>query len=228
MNISWGDLNNVQEAGDYPFRGGALRITFAEIAIWKKNADAKFQLMRKHPVQGAVEYVLGKQIDERPAPAAEELFHESSNGDSWSVTHDPTTGVRAVIHRANPASGGQASHIEIEKFLSENADGPEHQALRRLLETSATNTILIAYDIHPSRGPAYDELSEAIKSLGAWWHHLEAVWIVRCGYTPYEIRDRLKPLIGFDDQLLVIDVSGDTAGWVGVNDIGSLWLNENI
>jgi hypothetical protein len=159
----------------------------------------------------------------------EQLIYESNNGDTWFLTQDPTTGAQAVRHVPNPQSGGQLSYIELEQFLSEGANGPEHQALRRLVETSAGSaTILIAYDIHPQTGNAYDELGETIKSLGAWWHHLETVWIVQCADTPGEIRDRLKPLLGFDDQLLVIDISGDTAGWVGVNDVGSKWLSENI
>jgi hypothetical protein len=51
MNISWRDLNNVQEAGDYPFRDGTISVTFAEVAIWKNDPSAQFQLMRKHPIQ---------------------------------------------------------------------------------------------------------------------------------------------------------------------------------
>jgi hypothetical protein len=227
MNISWSDLNNVQNPGDYPFRDGTITVTFAEIAIWKKNPDAQFQLMRKHPIRGNFSYLLGKQIGERSAPIGAELIYESSNGDSWSLTLDPTTGTRAVMHRPNPQSGGQISFIEIDKFLKETANGPEHQALRRLLETSThVTTILIAYDIHPPDGKTYDDLTQAIQSLGSWWHHLETIWIVKCAHTPDEIRDRLKSYIGIEDQLLVIDISGDTAGWVGVNDTGSKWLDD--
>jgi hypothetical protein len=43
-----------------------------------------------------------------------------------------------------------------------------------------------------------------------------------------EIRDRLKSHIGIEDQLLVIDISGDAAGWIGVNESGSKWLKEAI
>jgi hypothetical protein len=49
MNLSWSDLNKVQEAGDYPFRDGTITVTFAELAIWKKNPGAQFQLMRRYP-----------------------------------------------------------------------------------------------------------------------------------------------------------------------------------
>jgi len=51
MNVSRSDLSNVQEAGDYPFRDGTITVTFAEMAVWKNNPSARFQLMRKHPVQ---------------------------------------------------------------------------------------------------------------------------------------------------------------------------------
>jgi hypothetical protein len=228
MNMSWRDLNNVQEAGDYPFRDGTISVTFAEVAIWKKNPAAQFRLMRKYPIQGPFRYVLGKQVGENLPAADIELIYESSNGDSWCLTHDSVTGARTVMHRPNRQSGGQVSYIEIEKFLSEGANGPEHQALRRRMETSPRlATILIGCDVHPPRGDAYDELVKAIQSLGAWWHHLETIWIVQCAHTPGEIRDKLKSYMGIEDQLLVIDISGDAAGWFGVNESGSKWLKDN-
>ena len=229
MYISWNDLNNVQEPGDYPFRDGTITVTFAEIATWKNRPGVLFQLMRKYPLQGAFSYALGKQIDEKEVPAYGDLIYESSNGDSWSLTRDPATGARAVMHRPNPQSGGQVSFIEVEKFLTDGAHGPEHQALKRLMEkTVGLPSILIAYDIHPPKGEAYENLIEAIRSLGTWWHHLETVWIVRCAHTPAEIRDRLKSHIGTEDQLLIVDISGDVAGSAGVNDAGSKWLAQNI
>jgi len=229
MYISWNDLNNVQEPGDYPFRDGTITVTFAEIATWKNRPGVLFQLMRKYPLQGAFSYALGKQIDEKEVRAYGDLIYESSNGDSWSLTRDPATGARAVMHRPNPQSGGQVSFIEVEKFLTDGAHGPEHQALKRLMEkTVGLPSILIAYDIHPPKGEAYENLIEAIRSLGTWWHHLETVWIVRCAHTPAEIRDRLKSHIGTEDQLLIVDISGDVAGSAGVNDAGSKWLAQNI
>jgi hypothetical protein len=62
MNVSWDDLNCVQEPGRLPFRDGTIDVSFAEIAIWKKKPDVQFQLMRKNPIQGQVAYALGKQI----------------------------------------------------------------------------------------------------------------------------------------------------------------------
>jgi hypothetical protein len=94
--------------------------------------------------------------------------------------------------------------------------------------TASVASILIAYDIHPAEGAAYDDLVQSIQSLGVWWHHLETVWIVRSEKTPEAICDTLKAHIGADDQLLILDISGDRAGWVGVSDAGSKWLKENI
>ena len=146
------------------------------------------------------------------------------------LTRDPASGSRIVMHRPNPQSGGQPSYVGIDKFLSGGASGPEHQALKCLIETGAhLATVLIACDVHPPKGEAYDALTTAIQTLGtSWWHHLETVWIVRCACTLDEIRDRLKSHIRMDDQLLVIDISSDAAGWVGVNEIGSKWLTDNI
>jgi hypothetical protein len=165
MDVSWSDINNVQEAGDYSFRDGILTVTFAEIAVWKADPGARFQLMQKHPIRTDARYVLGRQID---APAAtEEHFYNSSNGDSWFLTQDTTTGGRSVIHRPNPQSGGRTSQIAITEFLKEHADGPEHQALRRLLEKgSCMRVILVAYDLHPRHGPISESVARAIQSLG--------------------------------------------------------------
>jgi hypothetical protein len=235
MNVSWSDLNNIQEPGDYPFRDGTISVTFAEIAIWRKTPNIQFQLLRKYPLLGPFRYALGKQADVTAASAdskhvcESEPIYESSNGDSWSLTRDPITGARAVLHRPNSQSGGQVSYIEVDKFLSEGTDGPEHRALRLMIEKSARlPSILIAYDIHPSKGETYEKLVKAIQSLGAFWHHLETIWIVQCALTPDQIRDRLKSYIGIEDQLLIVNISGDAIGWLGVNSVGSKWLADNI
>ena len=227
MRISWSDLNNVQEAGDYPFLDGLLTVTFAELAIWKTNPHATFRLMRKHPtIQNAPKYVLGEQ--KAAEPASEKVIYESSNGDRWSLVRDPATGSLVVIHTPNASSGGNVSTIDIETFLSSDALGPEHQALRHLLEKTSNATILIAYDLHSANDEAYNDLVAAIHSLGAWWHHLETVWIVRSDRTPDEIRKQLQRYIGSDDQLVVLDVTGNRVGWAGVNDVGSEWLEEYV
>ena len=37
MNVSWSDLNNVEQAGEYPFRDDTITVTFAEIAVCTRN-----------------------------------------------------------------------------------------------------------------------------------------------------------------------------------------------
>jgi hypothetical protein len=59
LKIGWSDLNNVQEAGQYPFSDGVITVLDLEIAIWRKHPTALFTLMRKNPIRQAVEYVLG-------------------------------------------------------------------------------------------------------------------------------------------------------------------------
>jgi hypothetical protein len=58
--ISWADLDNVLEAGSYPFRDGVVTVLELEIAIWRSHPNALFRLMKKNPVRDQVEYVLGK------------------------------------------------------------------------------------------------------------------------------------------------------------------------
>jgi hypothetical protein len=136
VNVSWSDLNNVQDAGEYPFRDGIISVIYAEILIWKQKPDTQFQLMRKHPIHGQIRYVLGRPVEERqPSPIDDELIYESSNGDSWFLSRNPASSARAVMHRPNLRSGGQVSYVAVDQFLREGANGPEHQALRRLMET---------------------------------------------------------------------------------------------
>jgi hypothetical protein len=154
------------------------------------------------------------------------LVYVSANGDTWYLCEDPS-GLPAVKHVANLRSGGHVTCSEIESFLL-GGNGPEHQALRQLLKQDHLLTILIACDIHSKPTSGYDDLAEAIQSLGAWWHHLETVWIVRSGKTPSEIRDKLAFHIGADDQLLVVDITRSGTEWAGINEAGNSWLKGNI
>jgi len=58
--VSWADLDNVPEAGSYPFRDGVVTVLELEITIWRSHPNALFRLMKKNPVRDQVEYVLGK------------------------------------------------------------------------------------------------------------------------------------------------------------------------
>jgi hypothetical protein len=155
------------------------------------------------------------------------LIYESSNGETWYLVEDPVTGLPTVRHIASPQSGRHVSLFEVEAFLL-RGEGPEQQALRHLLNQDHLSTILIAYDVHPTQASAHHDLAEAIRSLGAWWHHLETVWIVRSDKTPGEIRDKLAGYINADDQLLVVDITRSGTELAGVNEAGNSWLKVNI
>jgi hypothetical protein len=87
-------------------------------------------------------------------------------------------------------------------------------------------TVLIGYDLKKP-GQDYSALYEAIKKLGAWWHHLDSIWlVVGDSLTASGVRDGLQAHIDSNDELLVIEVTGDARAWTGFNDSGSTWLKE--
>ena len=86
-------------------------------------------------------------------------------------------------------------------------------------------TILIGYDLNrPAQN--YEGLIDKIKGYGAWWHHLDSTWLVKTSKTPVQIRDDLVRIIDQNDELLVMDVSGDARAWHGFDASGSKWLRE--
>ncbi len=64
-------------------------------------------------------------------------LYSSPNGDRWLLARDPDSGHVFVQHQPNLASGGKPSEVEIGAFLLKGAQGPEHQALLRLIGTLA-------------------------------------------------------------------------------------------
>lgn len=62
-------------------------------------------------------------------------LYRSPSGDTWSLGREPQNGRAFVIHEPNGPSGGRLSHIELGAFLSSGANGPERQALLRLIGT---------------------------------------------------------------------------------------------
>jgi hypothetical protein len=67
-------------------------------------------------------------------PDRRELYR-SPNGDCWFLGREPQDGRAFVIHQPNGPSGGRLSHIDLRAFLNTETEGPEHQALLRLIGT---------------------------------------------------------------------------------------------
>lgn len=86
---------------------------------------------------------------------------------------------------------------------------------------------MIGYDLNRP-GQDYKDLIEEIKKVGSdWWHCLDSTWIVKTDKTATQIRDRLKPHIDRNDELLVAKLTGEAA-WTGFDDDCSNWLLKNL
>lgn len=78
-------------------------------------------------------------MSSRPTAASEAVFqdiYQSSNGDRWRLCTTPSR--RFVRHAANPASGGFVTDTDVDVFLDSAGTGPEHAALRRILNLGRT------------------------------------------------------------------------------------------
>jgi hypothetical protein len=60
-----------------------------------------------------------------------EIYH-SENGDRWFLCKYSDTHVY-IEHKANLASGGKITEIELRDFLGPGKAGPEYRALTRLI-----------------------------------------------------------------------------------------------
>jgi hypothetical protein len=65
--------------------------------------------------------------------APNRLIYASPNGDRWHLLLDPTTGHSFVRHTGNTPSGGHVTDFSLATFLASGRNGPEHQALWRLV-----------------------------------------------------------------------------------------------
>ena len=90
------------------------------------------------------------------------------------------------------------------------------------------NTLLIGYDLNKT-GQDYEDVIDAIKGLGGtWWHHLDSTWIVKTTETASSARDQLVQHLDGNDEILVVNITGDAAAWDGFNAAGSKWLKDNL
>ena len=88
-------------------------------------------------------------------------FYESSNGDKWLIARDPATDHVFVQHRANLPSGGHVTDVEVSRFLRADAAGPEHQALRRLIEELRQPTTDSTWPLFNDQGCRVDKRNGA-------------------------------------------------------------------
>ena len=60
-------------------------------------------------------------------------LYRSPNGDRWFLVRETDSHDVVVRHQPNPSSGGVTSDVEIGDFLVRGGEGPEKQALLRLI-----------------------------------------------------------------------------------------------
>jgi hypothetical protein len=96
MKVAWSDLNDVEEAGRYPFRDGFITVLETELAFWRTHPTALFTLYRKNPIRDQVEYVLG--TPELENPKREQIIHRAY--ELWEQAGKPDGRDEEFYHRA--------------------------------------------------------------------------------------------------------------------------------
>ena len=85
---------------------------------------------------------------------------------------------------------------------------------------------MVGYDLNkPVQN--YEELIDAIKAYGIWWHHLDSTWIIQTDHTAAQVRDNLGQHIDSNDELLVATI-GAPGAWKGFNEKGATWLKDHL
>ncbi len=71
----------------------------------------------------------------------------------------------------------------------------------------------INYDLKKP-GQDYEDLFQAIKGCGPWWHYLDSTWLVDTSLDADGIWKRLKPAVDENDFFLIVGVTKDYSGWL--------------
>lgn len=85
---------------------------------------------------------------------------------------------------------------------------------------------VVSYDLNRP-GQDYQDLHEAIKACGSWWHCLDSTWMVSSQMAAIDIANRLWPTMDQNDKLLVTPVAPGSA-WAGFSDECELWIKNNL
>jgi hypothetical protein len=78
---------------------------------------------------------MSPELQDHTTGSTEEIYR-SPNGDRWTLVRNGSAAI--VRHQPNPASGGRASDMDAEAFLATPGNGPEKQALRRMLRDTSS------------------------------------------------------------------------------------------
>lgn len=82
---------------------------------------------------------------------------------------------------------------------------------------------VISYDLNRP-GQDYTELYKAIKSYGTYSHRLDSTWLIETSTPLNTISKHLLKNIDKNDNLLIIEVKNNYAGWMPV--VFWTWLKK--
>lgn len=71
----------------------------------------------------------------------------------------------------------------------------------------------ISYDLNKT-GQNYEELYEELKKSPGFWHYLDSTWLISTTETADQLSNRIRLHLDDNDNLLVIKVVRDYAGWL--------------
>jgi hypothetical protein len=74
----------------------------------------------------------------------------------------------------------------------------------------------------------YERLTDRLVAFGTWWHHLDNVFIIRTDLAAQALLDKLREVVRAEDQLLVVEIGGQSWAADGFPDEGADWLRENL
>ncbi len=86
-------------------------------------------------------------------------------------------------------------------------------------------TILIGYDLNQD-GQNYPKLIKQLKTFLPWFAHLDSTWIIKTDKTTSQVMAVLSPLIDDNDELMVVEIKGETATWTGFDESADNWLQK--
>ena len=72
---------------------------------------------------------------------------------------------------------------------------------------------LVTYDLNKV-GQDYNNLYNAIKDIGSYYHCLDSTWLVETDLTSEQISSYLRQQIDYNDHILIIKVMKDYQGWL--------------
>ncbi|HAT3956512.1 TPA: hypothetical protein I9Y43_005207 [Kluyvera ascorbata] len=83
----------------------------------------------------------------------------------------------------------------------------------------------VSYDLNKA-GQNYNALYEELKGSNGWWHYLDSTWLISSNETATQLSDRLRKHLDSNDNLLVIGVTNDYAGWLSQEAWD--WIYKNV